>query len=194
MARPESYRTPEFREKGRVNCYKRWPQWDATITDPVARFWMRVDKRGPNECWSWKAPLGTHGYGMVWWQGRGRNPHTVAWELAHGIIAKGVSILHHCDNRACCNVAHLFEGNTKINAQDAADKDRVAYGERHGCHKLTTLEVIGIRRRYAAGGVTQKALARLYSVSRSNITMVVGGHTWKRAKRTAEASACSQTG
>lgn len=44
--------------------------------------------------------------------------------------------------------------------------------------KLTRVEVSEIRRRYAAGGVTQQQLADEYGVSNPNICRVLKGDAW----------------
>lgn len=31
----------------------------------IARFWTKVEKRGPNECWEWKAAR-VQGYGALY--------------------------------------------------------------------------------------------------------------------------------
>ncbi len=42
----------------------------------------------------------------------------------HGPVPKGLCVLHHCDNRACCNVAHLFLGDLQANVDDMMAKGR----------------------------------------------------------------------
>lgn len=88
---------------------------------PLAdRYWAKVDKRGPDECWPWTAPLLPTGYGQIGVHGRRPAPaHRVAYELANGPIPKGGTIDHKCHNedptcpggvckhRACQNPAHL---------------------------------------------------------------------------------------
>lgn len=80
-------------------------------TDAVAaRFWPKVDKRGPGECWVWNACRDRHGYGMFGVGGRaGGNAraHRVSYELSVGPIPDGLVIDHLCRNRACVNPQHL---------------------------------------------------------------------------------------
>jgi len=52
-------------------CNTHWTAWRrATGKDfvslygaPVTRFWDKVDKRGPDECWPWLANIEPTGYG-----------------------------------------------------------------------------------------------------------------------------------
>ncbi|MCA1694243.1 MAG: HNH endonuclease [Actinobacteria bacterium] len=88
---------------------------------PLAeRFWSKVDRRGPDACWPWLAPLLKTGYGQISFGGnRTGLAHRVSWELAYGPIPNGITIDHHCHNidpdcpggvckhRRCVNPAHL---------------------------------------------------------------------------------------
>lgn len=55
---------------------------------------------------------------------------------------------------------------------------RPARGEKHGSAKLTEALVREIRRRYAAGGVSQRTLGHDVGVSRPTITMIVQRKAW----------------
>jgi hypothetical protein len=91
-----------------------------------ARFWAKVDKRGPDECWPWMASFNTKGYGRFCVYDRHiTRAHRVAWALHHGEpVLPGTFICHSCDNRACCNPAHLWRGDNAANMLDMAQKGR----------------------------------------------------------------------
>jgi hypothetical protein len=84
----------------------------------------------PNSgCWLFDGWLNEGGYGMM--RGPDRNGvmvHRVAWEEANGPIPDGLHVLHHCDVRACCNVAHLFLGTQADNNRDMTAKGRLKGG------------------------------------------------------------------
>ena len=47
-----------------------------------------------------------------------------AYEIWVGPIPDGKSVLHRCDNPACCNPAHLFIGTQLDNMRDMIAKGR----------------------------------------------------------------------
>lgn len=79
------------------------------------RFWERVDRRGPDECWPWLGPRVPQGYGHVSVSGIDTpsgygtiRAHRAAWEFDHGErVPEGLTIDHLCRNKLCCNPAHL---------------------------------------------------------------------------------------
>ena len=72
------------------------------------RFWDKVDKRGPDECWEWQAYVAPHGYGSIAVYKRGMVwVHRVAYELLVGPIPVGHQVDHLCRNKRCVNPAHL---------------------------------------------------------------------------------------
>ncbi len=79
-----------------------------TWAKPVAeRFWPKVDKRGPDECWPW---LGCVNRGMTrfFYVHHAEHAHRVAWMLTYGDIPEKHSVRHKCFNKICCNPAHLY--------------------------------------------------------------------------------------
>jgi hypothetical protein len=75
--------------------------------DPVARFWSRVDRGGPTDCWPWMAGRVPSGYGRFHLSGTPVAAHRFAYEQVKGPVPAGLQLDHLCRNRACCNPAHL---------------------------------------------------------------------------------------
>jgi hypothetical protein len=81
------------------------------LTPIEQRFWMKVDRRGPGDCWEWLAAVDpSTGYGRI---GRGRrgegitSAHRLSYEINVGEIPDGLEIDHLCRNRVCVNPSHL---------------------------------------------------------------------------------------
>lgn len=90
------------------------------------RFWAKVDKRGPDECWPWLGAR-SKGYGNIKWNGvSGIRATHASLELA-GRPRPNPDLIacHSCDNPPCVNPAHLWWGTLKDNFHDALAKGRL---------------------------------------------------------------------
>lgn len=75
------------------------------------RFWAKVDRRGPDECWFWKGAVTSRGYGHLR-RGRSEDGHVLAHRAAYEIqtgkrLRLGQTIDHTCVQPLCVNAAHL---------------------------------------------------------------------------------------
>lgn len=145
---------------------------------PIApRFWAKVDRRGPDDCWEWqRRSRHNHGYGTFRKTTyESVKAHRLAYELEIGPVPDGLEVCHRCDNPPCCNPAHLFLGSHADNLQDMRAKGRDARGERNGQAKLTDEVVATIRLRYASEAISQRALGREYGIGQSHVSDILGG-------------------
>lgn len=81
------------------------------------RFWQKVDKNGPAECWPWIAGRGgtNQEYGMFYVGKRHTTAHRVAYELLVGPVPDGLQLDHLCRNKICVNPSHLEPVTSKVN-------------------------------------------------------------------------------
>lgn len=74
----------------------------------IARYWAKVDKRGPDDCWLWLGARNGRGYGVISLDGRNLLAHRVAVILAGGqFTAELPFAAHRCGNPSCVNPAHI---------------------------------------------------------------------------------------
>ena len=88
------------------------------------RFWKYTAKADPDQCWLWTGYKSGSGYGSLKIDGKQRSAHRLSWELAHGPVPDGLSVLHRCDNPICVNPGHLWLGTPRQNMEDMAAKGR----------------------------------------------------------------------
>lgn len=146
---------------------KPWTQKD------LDRFWSKIEKA--QGCRDWKGPVASHGYGRFT---RGRQwedtSHRIAYALSHGPIPEGLVVRHRCDNKLCCNPAHLELGSQARNIQDMFQRGGT------GRLRLTYEQAAEIRERALAGerGID---LAAEYGVTPSTVSVIKLGKQWQEA-------------
>ncbi len=153
------------------------PKPFATLRDKrdAHRFWSKVRKGAPDQCWLWTGLKTRGGYGIFSVGGRSVLAHRYTYERSYGPIPAGLAIMHRCDKPACINARHLSAGTPRDNCRDKIVKKRHAYGERHPNARLTFAAVREIR----VSGETQIALARRFGVSTATIRNIQNGTSWK---------------
>lgn len=147
---------------------------DVNLTDAeIDRFWQKVDKS--SACWVWMGARNARGYGHFKLRKRVQVAHRVAWVISHGSISDGLVVCHKCDTPSCVNPDHLFIGTQADNVRDMVSKKRGVNlsGERHWNAKLSDLQVVEIRERYAQGDTTYQELAHEYQVTSEEIGKVI---------------------
>lgn len=142
------------------------------------QFWQRVSTGDPGECWEWPLGRTAGGYGKVKIGGRTFTAHRVAYEFATGTAPGELQVCHRCDNRLCCNPAHLFLGTALDNNRDKTAKGRQARGETSGRAKLTEAQVVEIRRRRDAGEKIVP-LGQEFGVPHTQISAIAHRKSWR---------------
>ena len=151
------------------------------------RFDRRVGRSAaPDGCWTWLASRSRAGYGYFRVNGRTRNAHRVAYELANGEIPDGMVVRHDCDNPACVNPSHLRLGTMKDNTADMMSRGRddhgVTRGEDNAKHVLRNIDV-SIMRYLRECGVKLAHLAPLFGVSQARVSQICRGSGWSHVPR-----------
>lgn len=107
---------------------KVWREGVGEIVPMAQKFWPKVDVKGPDDCWLWKAGVfKTTGYGFIGKGGLGagsEGAHRVSYKLNKGPIPSNKIVMHTCDNRRCVNPAHLRLGTKLENTHDMMRKGR----------------------------------------------------------------------
>lgn len=139
------------------------------------KFWSKVAKAGPDDCWNWTGTCSDKGYGMIHRRRlekpTGLRAHRASWLLHRGAIPDGLCVLHRCDNRRCVNPDHLFLGTVADNNADMLAKGRQRTA------KLSATQVREIK----GSPESMPALARRYGVTLQNIIKIKRGETWRSA-------------
>jgi len=112
----------------------RMPRKAPAKTTPAAvRFWMKVNRGGPSECWLWHGCKTPHGYGVFQYGDAVRGyAHRWAYQEAKGSIPAGLSLDHLCRNPSCVNPGHLEAVTHRENMRRGAEsraRERVAMRE-----------------------------------------------------------------
>lgn len=184
-------------------CSTHWQRWqrngDPLVTrpnyaQPAIDPWTRIDSSGgPDACWPWTHSFDPDGYGRQKIAG-------TTWIVPRWVLTQTVGPLQHdevtrhtCDNRACCNPAHLLRGTPGDNVQDMITRSRHIHGQAHwtkkdpskvqgtsnGESKLSDDDVAEVRRLYSTERWTQKSLGEHFGVSQSAISRITRGKGWK---------------
>lgn len=153
-----------------------------------ARFMKFVYPEPNSGCWLWDGSIRAGGYGTFSIDGILFGAHRASYMLFVGDLPRreghhGICVCHRCDNRACVNPDHLFLGTQSDNMKDAIAKGRrtagppVFRGESSAAAKLTESDVAYIRNA-RSNGVKLTALAEMFGVSISLISMVHSRKVW----------------
>jgi hypothetical protein len=89
------------------------------------RFWAKVKRGAPDECWLWFGAKGSKGHGQIFMNGRLHIASRVSWAMANGReFPADMMACHSCDNPPCVNPAHIWPGTNGDNMRDCVKKGR----------------------------------------------------------------------
>lgn len=158
-----------------------------TVEQLAERILAHIEVDTDTGCWNWKRTLTPGGYGQIGWGKQLVATHRIVATVHIGPIPEGLYVCHRCDNRRCCNPAHLFYGTALDNARDCIAKGRAVHpiGEA-AARKLTSAQVAEIRRRHRVvhparkTGCSSKELAAEFGVTKQYIGQLVA-RQWRTA-------------
>jgi hypothetical protein len=142
------------------------------------RFWAKVRRAGPSECWLWTATISKWGYGGIKIGKAVFMAHRVSFAMANQQEPGDMLVCHSCDTPACVNPAHLWLGSDRDNHRDMMAKGRWrgngVKGERHMWTKLTAEQVLYIKTSPELG----YRIAEKFGVAKSTVSAIRKGHNW----------------
>jgi|SRR5580698_7196507 hypothetical protein len=134
------------------------------------RFWAKVKKLSPEECWPWTGAKNTKGYGQMTMNKAYVKSTRVGWMIVHGTDPFPMHVLHACDTRLCHNPDHWFKGTNKDNCQDKARKFRNG-------RKLTP-EIVRLIKHSITFG-SRNSVARAFGLSPTTVASIRDGVIWR---------------
>lgn len=155
--------------------------------DREKSFWSKIQKGHSHECWPWIASKNCDGYGQFWIGNTFVPSHRYAWELARRCkVPEGMMVLHMCDNRACCNEAHLYCGDAQKNADDRCERtirDPRIFASNTKLHEgeiwlIRRLKVVKSRHKVVRYKFSEAYVAKMFKVDQSLIHLIWNSDRW----------------
>lgn len=140
---------------------------------------QQAEGYGTAGCWNWRGSRDVYGYGRIKWNHKSYKAHRLALHDQYPTLhlEPWVHVCHRCDNPSCVNPNHLFAGTCADNIRDAAEKGRMARGERHALSKLNADQVRQIRA--LAGTIPQWKIGDLFGIGENQVSKIVSRVQWK---------------
>jgi hypothetical protein len=155
-----------------------------TEADIREYFWSLVDRNGPfpdpatgvkSKCWLWLGSVNDQGYGRFRSGAKTYMATRFAWQEMGKADPGALTVSARCENKLC--VHHLY---TRTRAEIMASVSRRwASGEDSYLARVTSKQVLLMRKLYAKGNVTQTTLAERFDISTSTVKNILARRSWK---------------
>lgn len=144
-------------------------------------FYRSLNQLETDDCIIWPYSKST-GYGVLNIKGKVSRVHALVCSDNHGLRPSKLHQAGHlCGNRACVNYRHIRWITQSQNEKDKISHNLSNHGERNGQSKLTSNDVIEIRK-MAKNGISVKALAMKYGVANVTIYDIIAYRRWSHLK------------
>ncbi|WP_342042594.1 HNH endonuclease [Bacillus sp. OTU2372] len=159
------YRTTEYQINKVLEGVTKWKQTDEE------RFWSKVDRGNPDECWEWIAGKTSDGYGTFNYNGKTVNAHKFAYEITHGVcVPSRFHVRHLCSNPWCVNPSHLLPGTPKENNEDTKiSGHQYRGGAKPKLNEIDSLEAIVL----SDIGMNHERIAKFKGISGSTLQRIM---------------------
>jgi hypothetical protein len=142
------------------------------------RFWAKVAKAGPDDCWPWTGHTHPRGYGIFWLDGKNVRANRYALEQVEGPPPfEGAMSLHSCDNPPCCNPGHLRWGTGAQNYNDIVLRRGPIRGEASASATVTNEIVATIYKMRLDGYIITEIAAEL-GIPETTVENIYVGKAW----------------
>jgi hypothetical protein len=163
-----------------INYQRQPPKIKESLLERLMKYTeISVD---PNDCWIWTGTKDSGGYGRIKVStGKSDSAHRVSYQIHNNkLIPIDMHCCHSCDRPDCINPSHLWIGTRSDNMQDKIKKGRCYdyKGRNNPRVKLTEKNVIDIKKRLSLGD-NHTNIAKNFNVSKSHITNINIGNSWK---------------
>lgn len=143
------------------------------------RFWSKVAKGKPDECWPWLAWKTHNGYGSFGYRGHEVRAHRFVFYLSGITIPEGYEPDHLCYNRDCINPAHLEIVTQRENIIRGKDRLRMLCQAADKPMAMNSKLTADQARIIRSDPRKVRALSEAFNVSQTTIRNVKTGETYR---------------
>jgi hypothetical protein len=144
-----------------------WDKAKAKLNDPKYVKMSETLSLNGIFCKEWIKSKDKNGYGKTQINNVAFKAHVLACVISNNFVRpKNLYVRHLCGNRSCVEGEHL-----KFGTQEENLKDAIFHGTLKT--KVSTEQVVELRKLYVAGGITQKELGKIYGISEGQVSGII---------------------